>query len=64
VGARRRDHAGLVAASRRGLTERAATITVDGGGDLQMEWLANGHVLMTGPVALSFQGELPEGWVS
>lgn len=56
--------AAMVAASRRGLTGRAATITVDGGGDLNMEWLANGHVLMTGPVATSFHGELPEGWVS
>lgn len=56
--------AAIVAASRRGLTERAATITVDGGGDLQLEWLPDGHVLMTGPVATSFKGELPDGWVS
>jgi len=56
--------AAIVAASRRGLTERAARITVDGGGDLEMEWLADGHVLMTGPIATSFTGELPDGWVS
>jgi diaminopimelate epimerase len=56
--------AAMVAASRRGLTERAARITVDGGGDLHLEWLPDGHVLMTGPVATSFKGELPDGWVS
>jgi diaminopimelate epimerase len=56
--------AAIVAASRRGLTERAAWITVDGGGDLAMEWLPDGHVLMTGPTATSFTGELPTGWVS
>ena len=28
------------------------------GGELGIEWLANGHVLMTGPVAASFTGEL------
>lgn len=50
----------LVAAARRGLTGRKATIVVDGG-ELGIEWLKDGHVLMTGPVAVSFTGELPIG---
>lgn len=51
--------AAMVAAVRRGLTERKADIQLDGG-VLNMEWLENGHVLMTGPVATSFTGELSE----
>ena len=49
----------MVAAVRRGLTERKADIELDGG-TLHMEWLENGHVLMTGPVATSFTGELSD----
>jgi diaminopimelate epimerase len=49
----------LVAAARRGLTGRKGTVLLDGG-ELQIEWAADGHVLMTGPVAISFTGELPE----
>ncbi len=49
--------AALVAASRRGLTGRTATIKLDGG-DLLIEWLADDHVLMTGPAALDFEGVL------
>jgi diaminopimelate epimerase len=49
--------AALVAANLRGLTGRRATIEVDGG-ELAIEWLRNGHVMMTGPVATSFAGEL------
>ena len=45
----------VVAAARRGLTERKATVTLDGG-DLEIEWRADGHVIMTGPVAESFVG--------
>lgn len=45
----------LVAAVRRGLTERKATLTLDGG-DLQIAWRTDGHVVMTGPAALSFKG--------
>jgi diaminopimelate epimerase len=45
----------LVAAVRRGLTERKATVTVDGG-DLEIEWRADNHVVMTGPVAETFSG--------
>jgi diaminopimelate epimerase len=51
--------AALVAAVRRGLAERAATVVVDGG-ELEIEWQNDGHVLMTGPVAVSFTGEMPE----
>jgi diaminopimelate epimerase len=46
-----------VAAVRRGLTDRKVTITLDGG-DLQIEWLENGHVIMTGPTAETFVGTL------
>ncbi|NDE90385.1 MAG: diaminopimelate epimerase [Alphaproteobacteria bacterium] len=49
----------MVAAVRRGLTDRKADIILDGG-VLSMEWLDNGHVLMTGPVATSFTGELSD----
>lgn len=47
----------LVAAARRGLTGRAAEVVLDGG-TLSIEWLRDDHVLMTGPVALSFTGTL------
>jgi len=49
--------AALVAAHRRGLTERTALVTLDGG-DLQIEWLEDGRVMMTGPVETSFSGRL------
>lgn len=49
----------LVAAARRGLTGRAATVRLDGG-DLHIEWRADGRVSMTGPVATSFTGELSD----
>ena len=47
----------LVAAVRRGLTERKAIVTVDGG-DLEIEWRADGRVIMTGPVAETFVGTI------
>jgi diaminopimelate epimerase len=49
--------AALVNAARRGLTGRRATVLVDGG-ELEIEWRADGHVLMTGPVATAFRGTL------
>ena len=50
--------ASLVAAARRGLAERKAELILDGG-SLDIEWReADGHVLMTGPVAISFSGTL------
>jgi diaminopimelate epimerase len=47
--------AALVAAARRELTGRAADVIVDGG-RLHIEWRGDGHVVMTGPVATSFEG--------
>jgi len=49
--------AAVVNAARRGVAERCATVILDGG-ELEIEWLANSHVRMTGPVATSFTGEL------
>jgi diaminopimelate epimerase len=49
--------AALVAAARRGLAERRAEIIVDGG-PLEIEWCADGHVILTGPAAVSFAGTL------
>lgn len=50
--------AALVACARRGLTDRAATVVVDGG-ELQIAWdEATGHVLMTGPVEVERTGTL------
>ncbi len=51
--------AALVAAHRRGLAERRAEMVLDGG-TLVVEWLADDHVLLTGPVATSFNGELDQ----
>jgi diaminopimelate epimerase len=50
--------AAMVAAARRGLTERHATLQLDGG-ELFIEWRDDGHVIMTGPAAVDFMGELP-----
>jgi diaminopimelate epimerase len=47
----------IVNAHRRGLTGRRATVELPGGA-LEMEWREDGHVLMTGPVATAFRGEL------
>jgi diaminopimelate epimerase len=49
--------AALVAAARRGLTGRRATVLLDGG-PLEILWRPDGHVEMTGPVATSFAGTL------
>jgi diaminopimelate epimerase len=50
--------AALVAAARRDLTGRSATVIVDGG-ELLIEWRDDDHVVMTGPAAVDFAGELP-----
>jgi diaminopimelate epimerase len=47
----------LVAAARRGLTERRAEIVADGGA-LEIEWRQDNHVMMTGAVATSFRGTI------
>lgn len=49
--------ASVVAATRRGLIDRKATVRLDGG-DLAVEWLADGTVQMTGPTAFVFSGEV------
>jgi len=47
--------AALVAAARKKLTGRRATVTLPGG-DLLIEWRDDDHVLMTGPVELEGEG--------
>lgn len=49
--------AAAVAASRRGLTGRSVSVQLDGG-TLDIEWMPDNHVMMTGPVATSFTGTL------
>jgi len=51
--------AALVSASRRRLTDRKATIILDGG-ELAVEWQKDNHVMMTGPIEHEFDGTLPE----
>lgn len=53
----------LVAAVRRGLTGRKATIELPGG-ELFIDWKESaqgGHVLMTGPVAVVYAGSFDQG---
>lgn len=47
----------LVAAARAGLTERRARVRLPGG-DLHIEWRADDHVMMTGPVEFEFETRL------
>jgi diaminopimelate epimerase len=49
--------AALVNAHRRGLAGRRAMLVMDGG-ELEIEWRQDGQVMMTGPVATSFTGEI------
>lgn len=49
--------AALVNAYRRGLTGRRAAVELPGG-TLNITWREDGHVLMEGPTAFSFSGEL------
>ena len=50
--------AALVASARRGLVDRKARVTVDGG-ELLIDWdEASGHVFMTGPVEIERTGTL------
>jgi diaminopimelate epimerase len=53
----------LVAAARRGLTGRKSTVVLDGG-ELEIEWRDDDHVIMTGPWALSFTGEIADDAVT
>jgi diaminopimelate epimerase len=50
--------AAVVAAARKGLTDRQVTVTLPGG-NLFIDWNANGHILMRGPAELEFEGTLP-----
>ena len=49
--------AAAVAAHRRGLASRKVEVVLDGG-PLEIEWCDDGHVLMTGPVAVTFSGHI------
>jgi diaminopimelate epimerase len=54
--------AAVVAAHRRGLTGRHATVALDGG-DLDIVWRpdgehGDGHVIMTGPASFAFEGSV------
>jgi diaminopimelate epimerase len=51
--------AAAVAAARRALVGRKVGVSLPGG-DLSIEWReSDGHILMTGPYALDFEGTLP-----
>jgi diaminopimelate epimerase len=45
-----------IAAMRRGLADRKVTVSL-AGGDLAIEWRADGGIVMTGPASESFRGE-------
>lgn len=49
--------AATVAANRRGLAGRRATVLLDGGA-LDVEWRDDDRIVMTGPVAVSFSGRI------
>lgn len=49
--------AAVVAAHRRGLAGRQAEVRLDGG-ILLIEWQSDGHVLMTGPTAKTYEGTI------
>lgn len=53
--------AAAVAAARRGFTGRGLCVSLPGG-DLHIDWReSDGHILMTGPYALDYEGTLPAG---
>lgn len=49
--------ASAVSAMRKKLTDRKVTVTLPGG-PLVIEWLADNHILMTGPVEMEHEGDL------
>jgi diaminopimelate epimerase len=53
----------LVAAVRRGLSERRATIEMDGG-ELSIEWKSDNHIFLIGPTSMVFAGELDEEFLA
>lgn len=48
----------VVAAARKRLAERRAHVDLPGGGQLLIEWAENGHILMSGPAELEYEGVL------
>lgn len=52
----------VVNAVRRGLMDRKARLTLDGG-DIEITWRENGHVMMAGPVAPVFTGLFTEAFL-
>ncbi|MFK7942255.1 MAG: diaminopimelate epimerase [Paracoccaceae bacterium] len=52
----------LVNANRRGLMGRRATLVLDGG-EIEITWADNDHVLMAGPTAHVFDGQLSPEWI-
>ncbi len=46
-----------IAAMQRGLTDRQVTVSLPGG-DLQIEWRDDDHIIMTGPATTAFTGEI------
>ncbi|MEN0653084.1 MULTISPECIES: diaminopimelate epimerase [Hyphobacterium] len=50
--------AAVVAGHRKGLTGQAVTVVADGG-ELQVEWRADGHVTLEGPVAVDGEIAIP-----
>ena len=55
--------AALVAAHRHGLIGREAAVLVDGG-RLDIAWRDDGHIVMTGPASLSFDGHFDSAWIT
>jgi len=53
----------VVAGVRKGLLDRRVTIELDGG-ELELEWRDDGHVLMTGPVSEVFEGRLSPAFLA
>ena len=51
--------AAAAAAIRAGFTSSRVTVALPGG-DLDISWQENGHILMTGPAQVSFTGEWPD----
>jgi diaminopimelate epimerase len=53
----------LVAAVRRGLSKRRATIVMDGG-EAIVEWRADDHVILIGPTSMVYRGELDDEFMA
>lgn len=51
--------AAAVAAARRDMTDRRVEVVLDGG-SLYIDWRDDNHVVMSGPVAVSFSGAIDE----